>query len=94
MRKFILFFLKKCLGEKLYLKIRTDIMCFLGKHTNSLKIQRKWSENYLKSDDKENFSKEIGEDFVQFLGYNPLLNSIDIYFNASYINKSFLDKLL
>lgn len=50
--------------------------------------------NYIsKETAAENFSKEIGEDFVQFLGYNPLLNSIDIYFNASYINKSFLNKL-
>lgn len=40
----------------------------------------------------ENFSNEIGENFVDFLGYNPLLNSIDIYFNASFINNVFLKK--
>ncbi|MBK77891.1 MAG: cell division protein FtsX [Flavobacteriaceae bacterium] len=43
-----------------------------------------------KEDAAENFSNEIGENFVDFLGYNPLLNSIDIYFNASYVNNTFL----
>ena len=33
------------------------------------------------------FATDIGEDFLEFLGYNPLLNSIDIYFNAAYVNR-------
>ena len=41
----------------------------------------------------ENFSNEIGENFVEFLGHNPLLNSIDIYFNASFINNTFLKQI-
>ena len=45
-----------------------------------------------KEDAAENFSNEIGENFMEFLGYNPLLNSIDIYFNASFINNTFLKK--
>jgi len=45
-----------------------------------------------KEDAAENFSNEIGENFIEFLGYNPLLNSIDIYFNASFINNAFLKK--
>ena len=45
-----------------------------------------------KEDAAENFSNEIGENFMEFLGYNPLLNSIDIYFNASFINNAFLKK--
>jgi len=56
MKKIFLLLLKKCLGEKLYLKIRWYIMTFLGTEPNSLKYQRKWSEKYLKSDDKENLS--------------------------------------
>lgn len=32
------------------------------------------------------YARDIGEDFLEFLGYNPLLNSIDIYFNAAYVN--------
>ena len=34
----------------------------------------------------EEYARDIGEDFVEFLGFNPLLNSIDIYFNATYVN--------
>ena len=32
------------------------------------------------------YSRDIGEDFVDFLGYNPLLNSIDVSFNAAFVN--------
>lgn len=28
--------------------------------------------------------KDLGEDFVEFLGYNPLLNSIDVHLKAEY----------
>lgn len=31
------------------------------------------------------YSKEIGEDFIQFLGENPLKNGIDIYLKANYV---------
>ncbi|SHJ20813.1 cell division protein FtsX [Mesonia phycicola] len=33
-------------------------------------------------------SKEIGENFMEFLGYNPLQNSIDVYFNADYVSET------
>ncbi len=40
--------------------------------------------------DKEEAAKELqadlGEDFVQFLGYNPLLASIDVHLDAGYAN--------
>ena len=39
-----------------------------------------------KEDAAAQYAIDIGEDFLEFLGYNPLLNSIDIYFNASYVN--------
>jgi cell division transport system permease protein len=34
----------------------------------------------------ESFREELGEDFVEFLGYNPLPSSIDIKLHASYAN--------
>lgn len=37
--------------------------------------------------------KELGEDFVDFLGYNPLLSSIDVKVYASYANPDSLDLL-
>ncbi len=33
----------------------------------------------------EKYSEEIGEDFVDFLGYNPLKNSIDVNLNADFV---------
>ena len=38
-------------------------------------------------------ANEIGEDFMEFLGYNPLLNSIDVYFKASFLNPAMVSKL-
>lgn len=40
-----------------------------------------------KEDAAKKYSEEIGEDFMDFLGYNPLQNSIDIYFNADYVSE-------
>lgn len=34
----------------------------------------------------EELTKELGEDFIGFLGYNPLLPSIDVRLNAAYAN--------
>lgn len=33
-----------------------------------------------------NLQKDLGEDFVKFLGYNPLSQSIDVYLKADYAN--------
>ena len=46
-----------------------------------------------KEEAAETHAKEIGEDFMEFLGYNPLLSSIDVYFNASYVSPAFLNEL-
>jgi len=38
-------------------------------------------------------SEAIGEDFMEFLGYNPLQNSIDIHFNADYVSSEKIDEI-
>lgn len=38
-------------------------------------------------------TNEIGEDFMEFLGYNPLLASVDVFFNAEYATPSFVKSL-
>ena len=38
-------------------------------------------------------TNEIGEDFMEFLGYNPLLASVDVFFNAEYATPSFVKGL-
>ncbi len=41
----------------------------------------------------ERHANEIGEDFMEFLGYNPLLNSMDVYFKAAFLNPAMVSKL-
>lgn len=38
-----------------------------------------------------NLTKDLGEDFVEFLGYNPLLSSIDVYMKADYANNQSIE---
>ena len=45
-----------------------------------------------KQEAAEKYIRDIGEDFLEFLGYNPLLNSIDINFNSNYVNTTNLEK--
>jgi cell division transport system permease protein len=66
-----------------------------------LKLQKKLeATDYIKATryvDKETaaaeLKKELGEDFLDFLGYNPLLSSIDVKVYASYANPDSLDLL-
>jgi cell division transport system permease protein len=39
------------------------------------------------------YSKEIGEDFLKFLGKNPLKNGIDLYLNADYVTPEKMQEL-
>ena len=39
-----------------------------------------------------NLTKDLGEDFVDFLGYNPLLSSIDVYLKADFANNESIQK--
>src|SRR5258708_5893389 len=39
-----------------------------------------------------NLQKDLGEDFVRFLGYNPLSQSLDVYLNADYANNADITK--
>lgn len=43
------------------------------------------SSNYIDKEEAARIvTEDLGEDFVSFLGYNPLLPSIDVYLNAPY----------
>jgi len=39
-----------------------------------------------------NLQKDMGEDFVKFLGYNPLSQSLDVYLKADYTNNTDIEK--
>lgn len=38
-----------------------------------------------------NLQKDLGEDFVEFLGYNPLLSTIDVYLKEKYANNESIE---
>ena len=39
-----------------------------------------------------NLQKDLGEDFVKFLGYNPLSQSVDVYLKAEYANNPDIER--
>lgn len=47
-----------------------------------------------KEEASEQYANEIGEDFIEFLGYNPLLNSIDVSLNAKYVKSGSIKKII
>jgi cell division transport system permease protein len=71
------------------------------KETGILEFQKKLDlEPFVKSTEyitreraAEELTKDLGEDFVDFLGYNPLLASIDIRMKADYANNDSLKVL-
>ena len=87
-----------------YVKENIGFSVMLEENTSELDCLR-----FLKEIDANNFSKsatlvskeqatkelrnELGEDFVDFLGYSPLLSSIDVKLNANYANADSLLKI-
>ena len=61
----------------------------------SLKLKKETKNvNYVsKEKAAEIHAESIGEDFIEFLGYNPLLNSIEVRFFSEYVSPAFLEKL-
>lgn len=52
------------------------------------------STEYIDRDEAAKILQEdLGEDFVEFLGYNPLLNSIDVHLKAQYAETDSLKKI-
>lgn len=52
------------------------------------------SARYISKDEAAQIYKsELGEDFVSFLGYNPLQNSIDLHLNAAYVAPDTLEQI-
>jgi len=41
----------------------------------------------------ETYKKDLGEDFLQFLGDNPLKNAIDLYLKADFVTPDFMTEL-
>ena len=87
------------------LKERIPVVVFLKENITTIEFTQ--FEKKLKINEKvksfnfitnvvaaENLSKEIGEDFLEFLGYNPLLDSFDIFFYSEHINSFNIDEIV
>lgn len=46
-----------------------------------------------KDEAAEEHSKDIGENFMDFLGYNPLQNSIDVFLKADFVDQVKIDEI-
>ncbi len=68
----------------------------LSKFEKNLEINNtiKGFEFVSKKNAAEKLSNEIGEDFINYLGYNPLYDSYDIFFTAENVNNLFIDELV
>ena len=68
----------------------------LSKFEKNLKINNtiKKFDFVSKKDAANKLSEEIGEDFIDYLGYNPLYDSYDIFFTSENVNNLFIDQLV
>lgn len=72
-----------------------------AKETDVLQFQKELSSNpavkntqYVNKEmAARNLTNDLGEDFVNFLGYNPLLSTVDVYLKADYANNKSIDAL-
>lgn len=53
----------------------------------------KSTEYVTKEEAAESMKAENGEDFMEFLGFNPLLNSIDVHIKADYVTEEQLKQI-
>eukprot|EP00388_Colpodella_angusta_P002726 GDKJ01009559.1.p1 GENE.GDKJ01009559.1~~GDKJ01009559.1.p1 ORF type:complete len:246 (+),score=10.04 GDKJ01009559.1:202-939(+) len=69
----------------------TEILAFQKELNNEVAVKQTQYVN--KEVAQHNLTKDLGEDFVNFLGYNPLLSTIDVYMKADYANNKNIDAL-
>ena len=68
----------------------------LSKFEKNLEINNriKGFEFVSKKNAADKLSDEIGEDFISYLGYNPLYDSYDIFFTSENVNNLFINQLV
>jgi cell division transport system permease protein len=63
------------------------------KKTLALAEYTKAAEFISKETAAANLTADIGEDFVAYLGENPLLNSLDVYIKSEFVSGNLLDEI-
>ena len=69
----------------------TEVLAFKKSLDNNIAVKQTQYVN--KEVAQHNLTKDLGEDFVNFLGYNPLLSTIDVYLKADFANNQKIDAL-
>lgn len=69
----------------------TDILAFQKQLNANVMIKQTQYVN--KEMAARNLTQDLGEDFVNFLGYNPLLSTVDVYLKADYANNQSIESL-
>lgn len=89
--------LKRYVKENIVLNIFVDDSAH---ETDVLQLQKQLETNPMVKQTQyvskelaaRNLQKDLGEDFVKFLGYNPLSPSLDVYLKADYANNADIEK--
>lgn len=87
-----------------YVKENLGLTVFLNDNTKEVEMRRlqkyldavpevKSTEFVSKEEAAEQLTEDLGEDFLSFLGYNPLSASIDVKFHAAYANPQTFAKI-
>jgi len=80
-------YVKENVGISVYLKDDTrEVDIFNLQKTLDSKKYVKETRYITREEAAADFQKELGQDFVEFLGYNPLPSSIDVKLHADYAN--------
>jgi cell division transport system permease protein len=89
--------LKRYVKENIVLNIFVDDAAH---ETDVLQLQKQLETNPMVKQTQyvskelaaRNLQKDLGEDFVKFLGYNPLSPSLDVYLKADYANNADIER--
>ncbi len=88
-----------------YVKENVGFTVYMNKNVKEadiVKLQKELDANlYVRSTEyiseekaAENYQKDLGVDFVKFIGYNPLHTSIEVHFKAEYSDPIYFDLLI
>jgi len=87
-------FVKENIGFTVYMNknVKEADIVQLQKQLDAMEYVR--STEYI-SEEKasENYQKELGVDFVQFIGYNPLHTSIEVHLKAQYATPEYFEQI-
>ena len=86
---------KEKIAISIYLKedaSQTEIQSLQRKFSMSPYV--KTSEFISKDEAAIKYSADIGENFVEFLGYNPLKDAVDISLKAQYVNQNAIERIV